>query len=104
MRTSEFRRLMEEEFGPARAGLMVDTLHLPGFDATASDALTWLVTTYGHELRSVISNTIQRWDGRDASKRIELYVGRDLQFIRINGTVVGALAGLVIHAISQLVV
>lgn len=39
MRTSEFRRLMEEEFGPARAGLMVDTLHLPGFDDTASDAL-----------------------------------------------------------------
>ena len=39
MRASEFRRLMEEEFGPARAGLMADTLHLPGFDATASDAL-----------------------------------------------------------------
>ena len=51
----------------------------------------------------MISHTIQRWDGRDASKRIELYVGRDLQFIRINGTVVGALAGLVIHAVSQLV-
>ena len=72
-------------------------------DSTASDAAAWLVTTYGHELSSVISHTIQRWDGRDASKRIELYVGRDLQFIRINGTVVGALAGLVIHAVSQLV-
>ena len=72
-------------------------------DATASDAAAWLVTTYGHEISSVISHTIQRWDGRDASKRIELYVGRDLQFIRINGTVVGALAGLVIHAVSQLV-
>ncbi len=72
-------------------------------DATVSDAASWLVTTYGNEISSVISHTIQRWDGRDASKRIELYVGRDLQFIRINGTVVGALAGLVIHAITQLV-
>lgn len=71
-------------------------------DTTVSDAAAYLVTSYGHELSSVISHTIQRWDGRDASRRIELYVGRDLQFIRINGTVVGALAGLVIHAVSQL--
>ena len=71
-------------------------------ESTASDAIAWLVTTYGHELSSVISHTIQRWDGNDASRRIELYVGRDLQFIRINGTVVGALAGLVIHAVTQL--
>lgn len=72
-------------------------------DSTVTDAVSYLVTTYGEELSSVISHTIQRWDGRDASKRIELYVGRDLQFIRINGTVVGALAGLVIHALSQIV-
>ena len=39
MRASELRRLMAEEFGPARAELMADTLHLPGLDTTASDAL-----------------------------------------------------------------
>ena len=50
---------------------------------------------------SVISSTIQRWDGRQAADRIELHVGRDLQFIRINGTVVGGLAGLALHAIAQ---
>lgn len=71
-------------------------------DASVSDAAGYLVSTYGNELSSVIGHTIQRWDGRDAARRIELYVGRDLQFIRINGTVVGALAGLVIHAVSQL--
>ena len=73
-------------------------------ESTASDAIAWLVTTYGNEISSVISHTIQRWDGKSASERIELYVGRDLQFIRINGTVVGALAGLVIHAVTQLVI
>ncbi|HHU39935.1 MAG TPA: DUF445 domain-containing protein [Propionibacterium sp.] len=83
--------------------LLTDTALQARVDATVSDAASWLVTTYGHELSSVISHTIQRWDGQDASQRIELYVGRDLQFIRINGTVVGALAGLVIHAVSQLV-
>jgi len=45
---------------------------------------------------------VARWDGPQTATRIELAVGRDLQFIRINGTVVGALAGLVIHAVTQL--
>ncbi|WP_300079314.1 DUF445 domain-containing protein [Propioniciclava sp.] len=72
-------------------------------DGALADAAGFGVRTYGRELSSVISHTIQRWDGEQASRRIELYVGRDLQFIRINGTVVGALAGLVIHAASQLI-
>jgi len=48
----------------------------------------------------VITNTIEKWDGREAADRIELHVGRDLQFIRINGTVVGGLVGVIIHAVS----
>jgi len=61
-----------------------------------------VVTTYGHEISTVISQTIERWDGDEASRRIELHVGRDLQFIRINGTVVGGLVGLVIYSLAQL--
>jgi Predicted membrane protein len=61
-----------------------------------------IVTTYGHEISTVISQTIERWDGDEASKRIELHVGRDLQFIRINGTVVGGLVGLLIYSLAQL--
>ncbi len=53
-------------------------------------------------MATVISDTIARWDAAEASRRIELQVGRDLQFIRINGTVVGALAGLAIHAVTVL--
>ena len=61
-----------------------------------------LVSQYGIEITAIITETIERWDADEASRRIELHVGRDLQFIRINGTVVGALAGVVIYAVAQL--
>ncbi|ART68021.1 DUF445 domain-containing protein [Mycobacterium dioxanotrophicus] len=61
-----------------------------------------LVGEYGTEITAIITETIERWDADEASRRIELHVGRDLQFIRINGTVVGALAGLIIYTIGQL--
>jgi uncharacterized membrane-anchored protein YjiN (DUF445 family) len=70
-------------------------------DTRAAEAVGYVVRTYGTEIVSVISDTIERWDGREAAARIELHVGRDLQFIRINGTVVGALVGLVIYTLSQ---
>jgi uncharacterized membrane-anchored protein YjiN (DUF445 family) len=71
-------------------------------DTRAAEAVGYVIRTYGSEIVSVISDTIERWDGREAAARIELHVGRDLQFIRINGTVVGALVGLVIHAFTLL--
>lgn len=61
-----------------------------------------LVSQYGVEITAIITDTIERWDAAEASRRIELHVGRDLQFIRINGTVVGSLAGLVIYTVAQL--
>jgi uncharacterized membrane-anchored protein YjiN (DUF445 family) len=61
-----------------------------------------LVSEYGVEITAIITETIERWDAEEASRRIELHVGRDLQFIRINGTVVGSLAGLVIYTVAQL--
>lgn len=67
------------------------------------EIVAFFVNTYGDELAEVISVTVERWDADEASERIELFVGRDLQFIRINGTVVGALAGLVIHSVSVLI-
>ncbi len=71
-------------------------------DAWTADAVVALVERYGAEVTGVITATISRWDGKLASDRIELHVGRDLQFIRINGTVVGALVGLVLHTVTQL--
>ena len=60
------------------------------------------VSRYGDELTAVITHTIDRWDGKEAARRIELHVGRDLQFIRINGTIVGGLVGLLIHSATVL--
>ncbi|MFI6693097.1 DUF445 domain-containing protein [Streptomyces sp. NPDC050433] len=65
------------------------------------DAADYVVTTYRGEITSLISDTVASWDGKHTSKKIEAHIGRDLQFIRINGTVVGALAGLLIYTISH---
>ncbi|MGF1342260.1 DUF445 domain-containing protein [Streptomyces flavovirens] len=65
------------------------------------DAAVYVVTTYRTEITSLISDTVAGWDADQTSKKIEAHIGRDLQFIRINGTVVGALAGLVIYSVSR---
>jgi uncharacterized membrane-anchored protein YjiN (DUF445 family) len=70
-------------------------------DDWLEDAATYLVTTYRDEITSLISETVAGWDADQTSRKIEAHVGRDLQFIRINGTVVGALAGLLIYAVSH---
>ena len=64
------------------------------------DGALFLTTEYGYEVEQLIAQTIQRWDAQATSEKIELQIGRDLQFIRINGTVVGGLAGLVIYTFS----
>lgn len=65
-------------------------------------AVAYLAENYAGEVTSIIGETVERWDAEEASDRIELMVGKDLQFIRVNGTVVGALAGLAIHTLSEL--
>ncbi|MFI6727183.1 DUF445 domain-containing protein [Streptomyces atratus] len=65
------------------------------------DAAVYVVTTYRAEITSLISDTVASWDADQTSKKIEAHIGRDLQFIRINGTVVGALAGLLIYTVSR---
>lgn len=62
-----------------------------------------LIQDHGSAMGSLVSDTVQAWDPAQASAKLELQVGRDLQFIRINGTVIGALAGLVIFSIGQLI-
>jgi uncharacterized membrane-anchored protein YjiN (DUF445 family) len=84
------RRLVEDQDVAAR------------MDELLADGAAYVVNNYGSEIATVISATVNRWDGRETAQRIELHVGRDLQFIRINGTVVGGLVGLLIHALSDL--
>ena len=55
------------------------------------------------EVEGLISSTVDKWEGKQLSEKLELEVGKDLQFIRINGTLVGGLVGLLIYTITQLV-
>lgn len=67
-----------------------------------SDIVMYVVGHYREEISLLISETVKNWDADATSQRIELHVGRDLQFIRINGTLVGGLVGLLIHSLQQL--
>jgi uncharacterized membrane-anchored protein YjiN (DUF445 family) len=69
-------------------------------ERTADSMIGHVVENYGDELTRLIRGQVEKWDATDASRNIELAVGRDLQFIRINGTAVGALAGLAIHTLT----
>jgi uncharacterized membrane-anchored protein YjiN (DUF445 family) len=73
-------------------------------DGWIGDAASYVVRHYRGQIVTLITDTVARWDAEETSRKIELQVGRDLQFIRINGTVVGALAGLVIYAFGQLLI
>ncbi|MFF3245065.1 DUF445 domain-containing protein [Streptomyces sp. NPDC002870] len=70
-------------------------------DGWLEDAAVYVVTTYRAEITSLISETVASWDAEHTSRKIEAHIGRDLQFIRINGTVVGALAGLLIYTVAH---
>ena len=72
-------------------------------DRWAEESARYLIDRYGHEVSGLIRETIDNWDTTATSDKIEEYIGRDLQFIRINGTVVGGLVGLFIHSVRQVI-
>ncbi|TDP65761.1 uncharacterized membrane-anchored protein YjiN (DUF445 family) [Actinokineospora alba] len=93
-----------------RAGLMTLGTRLMNDESLRTKADGWvegaaayIVLNYRDEITTLITDTVQRWDADETARKVELQVGRDLQFIRINGTVVGALAGLAIYTIAQLI-
>ena len=61
-----------------------------------------MVEQHRGEVGQLIAGTVSRWDPDETSRRIELQVGRDLQFVRINGTLVGGLVGLLLFTASRL--
>ncbi len=66
------------------------------------DSAVSIVDQNRHAISSLISDTVKSWNAADTSYRVELAIGHDLQFIRINGTLVGGLVGLVIHAVKMI--
>ena len=85
-------------FGEA---VLADPELLAKVDRYIVDVAVHLVDRYQNEVGQLISQTVASWDPEATSKRVELAIGRDLQYIRINGTLVGGLAGLLIYTLSQ---
>ncbi|PRY11798.1 DUF445 domain-containing protein [Kineococcus rhizosphaerae] len=100
---SSLRVRSEEALVDVGHRLVADEAFALRVEGHLTDAAGHVVRRFAPELATVISDTVARWDGQDAAQRIELHVGRDLQFIRINGTVVGGLVGLLIHTVTVLV-
>ncbi|GAA2847485.1 DUF445 domain-containing protein [Pseudonocardia halophobica] len=101
--SSELRARVRDGLVSLGARLSGDAELRARLDGWLADAAGYVVRHYRREITTLITDTVARWDAEETSRKIELQVGRDLQFIRINGTVVGALAGLVIYTVSQLV-
>ncbi len=93
---------LERELVALAQRLLDDAPMRARLDTMLSDVVVFAVSRYGAELTAVITHTIERWDGKEAARKIELHVGRDLQFIRINGTIVGGLVGVLIHTVAVL--
>jgi uncharacterized membrane-anchored protein YjiN (DUF445 family) len=68
----------------------------------ARRAVVGMAASYGASIVKLISETVRGWDARTVTNRLEAAVGRDLQYIRINGTIVGGLVGLVLHMVDTL--
>lgn len=86
------------EFGTA---LLANVNMLAEIDDLAIDLTATVVERYRQEIGDLIAQTVAGWDPEATSRRFELAVGRDLQFVRINGTLVGGLVGLTIYVISR---
>jgi uncharacterized membrane-anchored protein YjiN (DUF445 family) len=78
-----------------------DPALLEKVDRWIVDGLVSAVDQYRHEVGQLIEDTVGRWDPDVTSRKIELAIGRDLQFIRINGTLVGGLVGLVLYTLMN---
>lgn len=99
---SELRRRLEGAIVRAGHNLATDAALQDKVDRWIETVVRYLVDQSQGEVAELISTTVARWDAEQTGRRIEVQVGRDLQFIRINGTVVGGLIGILIHAIAQL--
>jgi len=98
---SELRRRLADAIASLGARLRDDPRLAARAEHAIQTGVRYVADQFSDEIGTIVSGTVARWDGRETASRLELLLGPDLQFIRINGTVVGGLAGLLIHAVGQ---
>jgi uncharacterized membrane-anchored protein YjiN (DUF445 family) len=105
---AELRAALLTAESPLRVGFERELVHFGArlksdpeaaakLDRWLHDLLLYVVDNYRDPLSEIVSETIESWDANETSRRIELNIGRDLQFIRVNGTLVGGLVGLLLY-------
>ena len=99
---SELRRVVASVIRQGASALRDDVELQAKCDRWVQVVMKHVLDHYSGEITGVITHTVSRWDSESTSRRLELQVGRDLQFIRINGTVVGSIVGLIIYSLSRL--
>ena len=97
---SELRRRLADLLVATGGRLQSDASLADGLERLVESGARALALQFHDELADLVTGTIERWDAAETSTQLELLLGRDLQFIRINGTVVGAGVGLALHAIA----
>jgi uncharacterized membrane-anchored protein YjiN (DUF445 family) len=98
---SELRSRLADALVAAGWRLGSDRRLQEGLERMVESGARALADQFHNELAGLVTGTIQRWDAEQTSSQLELLLGPDLQYIRINGTVVGAGVGLALHAIAQ---
>jgi uncharacterized membrane-anchored protein YjiN (DUF445 family) len=97
---SELRTRLAAGLSGAGRRLRDDPVLLARGDQLVETTATYVAGHFHGEIGSLVDTAISRWDGEETARRLELLLGPDLQFIRINGTVIGGLAGLAIHTVE----
>src|SRR6266496_954695 len=96
---SELRCRLADALVAAGRRLGSDRRLQEGLERMVESGARALADQFHDELAGLVTGTIERWDAAETASQLELLLGRDLQYIRINGTVVGAAVGLALHAI-----
>ncbi len=98
---SDLRRRVTDGIVAAGRKLQADPAVAARVEALAEGFVTYLVGHFKGEIAGLVSSTVGRWDAEETASRLELLLGPDLQYVRINGTVVGGAAGLLLHAVAD---
>jgi uncharacterized membrane-anchored protein YjiN (DUF445 family) len=99
---SYLKARIEEGIAGIADGLLTDAAMREKLNAWLRETMLALVEGQRHAIARLISETVHHWDAATVTQKIELEVGRDLQFVRINGTVIGGLVGLLLHTLDVL--
>jgi len=99
--SSEVRTRLDRTISGLGARLLEDKILASHVEEAVEAAVSYVAERFNGEIATLVTTTISRWDGDETSRRLELLLGPDLQYIRINGTVVGAAAGLALYFVSR---